>query len=93
MHSLFGLGVTNVGVPGMIPLSMERIVFSRPEIPAAGSECPMLLLTCSIIRSANLDWRCPGITYRADDERVIKSATGSEYRSNSSNLRGISSLN
>lgn len=36
----------NVGLPGMKPFSMERMALSRPEIPAAGSECPMLLLIC-----------------------------------------------
>jgi hypothetical protein len=40
---LLGFGVTNVGLPGMKPFSMERIALSRPEIPAAGSECPTLL--------------------------------------------------
>jgi len=43
---LLGFGVTNVGLPGMKPFSMERMALSRPEMPAAGSECPTLLLIC-----------------------------------------------
>ena len=45
IYILLGLGVSNVGLPGMIPCSSARIVFRSPEIPAPGSECPMLLLT------------------------------------------------
>lgn len=44
MDILFGFGVSNVGLPGMNPFSIARIAFSSPEMPAAGSECPMLLL-------------------------------------------------
>ena len=34
----------NVGLPGMMPFSIDMIAFMSPEIPAAGSECPTLLL-------------------------------------------------
>jgi hypothetical protein len=92
MHSLFGLGVMNVGVPGMMPFSMERMVLTRPEMPAAGSECPMLLLICLIIRLADVNGRCLNIAHRADYERIIESTTGSENRCDSTDFRGISSL-
>ena len=53
MDSLFGLGVMKVGVPGITPCSMVRIALRRPERPAAGSECPILLLTYPGIRLIN----------------------------------------
>ena len=92
MHSLFGLGVMNVGVPGMMPFSIARIVLRRPDMPAAGSECPMLLLTCRIIRPANVTGEHLKKNHRADYERIIESTIGSENRSNASNFGGISSL-
>lgn len=51
MHLLFGLGVMKVGVPGITPCSMVRIALRSPERPAAGSECPILLLICFGIRN------------------------------------------
>jgi len=39
-----GFGVMKVGLPGMVPFSIARIALIIPEIPAAGSECPRLLL-------------------------------------------------
>lgn len=44
MDMLSGFGISNVGLPGMNPFSIARIAFSSPEMPAAGSECPTLLL-------------------------------------------------
>ncbi len=41
---LLGFGVMKVGFPGISPFSIESTAFSNPEIPAAGSECPRLLL-------------------------------------------------
>ena len=46
MDILLGFGVSNVGFPGMKPFSIANIAFSNPEMPAAGSECPTLLLIC-----------------------------------------------
>lgn len=37
-NSLLGFGVMKVGLPGINPFSMERIAFSSPDMPAAGSE-------------------------------------------------------
>ena len=34
----------NVGIPGIRPRSMAMMTLISPELPAAGSECPMLLL-------------------------------------------------
>lgn len=34
----------NVGVPGTMPCSIANTTFMSPESPAAGSECPILLL-------------------------------------------------
>ena len=53
-HSLFGLGVTKVGFPGMTPCSMARTALIRPEMPAAGSEWPMLLLICILLLSMHV---------------------------------------
>lgn len=47
VNSLLGFGVSNVGLRGIWPFSMDSIAFIKPEIPAAGSECPILLLICS----------------------------------------------
>ena len=77
----------------MTPFSIERMVLRRPEMPAAGSECPMLLLTyfpLSDLRTANRD--VCSLTDRANYERSIGSTTGSENRSDSTHFRGISSL-
>ena len=41
---LFGFGTLNVGFPGIILFSKDSTVFIRPDMPAAGSECPILLL-------------------------------------------------
>lgn len=38
---LFGLGFQNVGFPGIMPLSIAKMIFISPEIPAVGSLCPM----------------------------------------------------
>jgi hypothetical protein len=38
MYVLLGLGLMNKGVPGITPFSMDMMTFSRPELPAAGSE-------------------------------------------------------
>ncbi len=43
--SILGFGISKVGFPGMMPRSTANTVLSMPEIPAAGSEWPMLLLT------------------------------------------------
>lgn len=43
-HILLGLGLTKVGVPGIKPFSIAKIALMRPELPAAGSEWPILLL-------------------------------------------------
>ena len=44
LHILVGLGLMNVGVPGITPRSIAMMTFINPELPAAGSECPVLLL-------------------------------------------------
>jgi len=44
INLLLGFGVMKVGLPGMVPFSIARIALIIPEIPAAGSECPRLLL-------------------------------------------------
>lgn len=41
---LLGLGFKKVGFPGITPFSIAKIILINPEIPAAGSECPILLL-------------------------------------------------
>lgn len=41
---LFGLGFSKVGLPGMTPFSMAMTAFMSPDIPAAGSAWPTLLL-------------------------------------------------
>lgn len=43
---MLGFGWTKVGFPGMMPLSTAKTAFIRPDSPAAGSECPILLLIC-----------------------------------------------
>jgi len=43
------LGVRKVGFPGIVAFSMARRAFKRPDMPAAGSECPILLLICNKI--------------------------------------------
>lgn len=43
LKSSLGLGSMKVGLPGIIPFSSARMVFNKPEMPAAGSECPILL--------------------------------------------------
>lgn len=43
-YLLSGFGVSNVGLPGMMPFSRARTALISPEIPAAGSEWPILLL-------------------------------------------------
>ena len=47
MDSLQGFGFLKVGFPGITPFSMASTTFIRPDNPAAGSECPMLLLIYS----------------------------------------------
>lgn len=42
-YILLGLGVSNVGLPGMSPVSKIMMAFIKPDKPAAVSECPMLL--------------------------------------------------
>ena len=44
LNTLLGLGFSNVGFPGMIPCSMAMTALTSPEMPAAGSACPTLLL-------------------------------------------------
>ncbi len=41
---LLGLGFKKVGLPGITPFSIARMILINPEMPAAGSERPMLLL-------------------------------------------------
>lgn len=48
-YVLLGFGVIKVGLPGMMPFSIARTAFSTPEIPAAGSEWPMLLLIYGLL--------------------------------------------
>lgn len=43
-HVLLGLGLINVGLPGITPRSIAKAILIKPEMPAAGSEWPMLLL-------------------------------------------------
>lgn len=41
---LLGLGLIKRGVPGMRPFSIDKMALINPELPAAGSEWPILLL-------------------------------------------------
>lgn len=77
MDSLLGLGVMKVGVPGMMPCSMERMVLRRPEIPAAGSEWPMLLLTCSEVSDYPSNFHVPESNFSGErrTEPMIKGSS------------------
>ena len=47
--SILGLGLRNVGLPRMTLCSMDNTAFRSAELPAAGSEWPILLLIEPII--------------------------------------------
>lgn len=86
-------GWTKVGFPGMVPLSTAKIALIRPDSPAAGSECPILLLiydqTSVCVGSEILSFlifakECAtfqeggGGTDRADDKGFFRVAGGPE---------------
>lgn len=62
----------------MMPFSIERMVLSRPEMPAAGSECPILLLICPAINQGSgmndLNWSI-GLTLKTVTEPIIRGSS------------------
>ena len=82
--SLLGLGVLNVGLRGINPFSMESIAFSSPEIPAAGSECPILLLIYNLTKLAERS--PPSFQYFFLDRKltdpIIKGCSDDRYGEN-----------
>ncbi len=76
-YSLLGLGASNVGLRGIKPFSMESIAFNSPDRPAAGSECPILLLTCHSGRLVDgISTSCETLvglkTHRSNNQRMFR---------------------
>ena len=75
-----------VGVPGMSPFSRHITALMTPELPAAGSECPILLLIfereqmisrpmASWIHAFRLSQKQEDISYRSDYQRLVRSTS------------------
>lgn len=78
----------------MTPVSIDITAFMSPDMPAAGSACPTLLLILMVTRVSTTACRIPRwfATYRSDDQGLIGRSRLREHRCRTPNFSWVASL-